>query len=175
MTIEDVNFLKKLQHEMLTQDNVGQAAPRFWAVMTTRKIYWVEEDIDGYEVVIDEERVEDTVKDILSYIKEYHADFCEEFPDTILEWEKYKSAEALCNILKEEGWNIFRLPYRKTEVIAENTFFLTLAECKKHIELNSHYYVNPHPYCMTAWRSPQVERLFQILENENWDRQGDVK
>lgn len=170
MTKEDVEFLKKLQHEMLTQDNACQAAPRFWVVMTTKRIYWVDEDIDGYEVVIEDESVGETVKDVLSYIKEYYEDYCEEFPDKILACEKCKGTNSLCNILKDDGWNIFRVPYRDIKIIAENTFFLTLSDCEKHIELNRYHYVKPHPYCMTAWRSPQVERLFKILENENWDK-----
>lgn len=39
MTKEDVEFLKKLQHEMLTQDNACQAASRFWAVKDVERIY----------------------------------------------------------------------------------------------------------------------------------------
>lgn len=169
MEKEDIEFLKQLQYEMLTQDTCEQASPRFWAVMTTKRIYWVDEDIDGYEVVIDGESVGETVKDVLSYIKEYYEDYGEEFPDKILACEKCKSTYGLCNILKDDGWNIFRVPYRDIKIIAENTFFLTLAECEKHIELNRYHYNNPYPYCMTAWRSPQVERCYKILENTNWD------
>ena len=53
--------------------------------------------------------------------------------------------------------------------IDENTMFLTLRECKEHIEANSYHYNKPHPYAMTAWRSPQVERLYKILQNTNWN------
>lgn len=170
MTKEDVEFLKKLQHEMLTQDNACQAAPRFWAVMTTKRIYWVDDDIDGYEVVIESESAGETVKDVISYIKEYYEDYFEEFHDKILACEKHNDTYRLCDILKDDGWDIFRVPYRDIKIVAENTFFLTLEECKKHIEYNKYHYNKPYPYCMTAWRSPQVERLYKILENENWDK-----
>ena len=33
---EDFDFLIDLQHEMLTQDHVGQASPRFWTVATEK-------------------------------------------------------------------------------------------------------------------------------------------
>lgn len=169
MEKEDIEFLKQLQHEMLTQDNACQASPRFWAVMTTRRIYLVDDDIEGYEVVIDGERAGETIKEVLSYIQDFYEDYCEEFPDKIEEWKKYESLYELVEALKDEGWDIFRVPYRDIKVIAENTFFLTLEECKKHIELNRYHYNNPYPYCMTAWRSPQVERLYKILENTNWN------
>jgi hypothetical protein len=51
--------------------------------------------------------------------------------------------------------------------------FLTKRECKEHIERN-HYHYNDtvHTYAMTAWRSPQVEKLIKILQTENF---GEVK
>ena len=39
MTKEDIEFLKKLQHEMLTQDNACQAVPIFWVVKDVKRIY----------------------------------------------------------------------------------------------------------------------------------------
>lgn len=49
MNKEDIKFLKDLQHEMLTQDCVCQANPRFWVVMQTVRQYGVDSDygIDG--------------------------------------------------------------------------------------------------------------------------------
>ena len=37
MKKEDIEFLKSLQEEMLTQDSFGQATPRYWAVAQTKK------------------------------------------------------------------------------------------------------------------------------------------
>lgn len=61
------------------------------------------------------------------------------------------------------------IPMRNSERIAENTMFLTSRECREHIERNRHNYLDPIPYAMTAWRSPQVERLCKILQEINWD------
>lgn len=168
MNKEDIDFLKQLQKEMLTQDNCEQASPRFWSIMTIKRIYWVDDDVTGYEIFIDEESAGESIKDVLSYIKEYHEDYCEEFPDKIIEFEKYKRLSKLTEVLKDEGFDILRVPYRDIYVVAKNTLFLTLEECKKHIERNGYHYKNPQPYCMTAWRSPQVERLFSILEHTDW-------
>lgn len=59
--------------------------------------------------------------------------------------------------------------YRDREEIAQDTMFLTIRECREHIERNKHHYNKPHSYAMTAWRSPQVERLYKILENTNFN------
>lgn len=166
MEKEDIEFLKQLQHEMLTQDTCGEAPPRFWSVMTTKRIYWVHDNIHGHEIVIDgEESIGETIEEAISYMKEYF----DESDLKIEEWEKCSTIFDFVDTLEKEGWIIDAVPYRDIDVIAENTFFLTLDECKKHIELNGYHYNNPYPYCMTAWRSPQVERLYKILENTNWD------
>lgn len=174
MTKEDVEFLKKLQQEMLTQDN-AQAAPRFWVVKDVERIYNVTSDIDGYEVILDSERAGESKEEVLSFLK----DWTDIEPNEFNKYEKCNSLYELIECLRKEGFDAYEVSYRDIyEIIAENTLFLTLAECEKHIELNRHHYIRPHPYCMTAWRSPQVERLFKILENENWDKfiiEGDVK
>lgn len=43
---EEINFLMELQKEMNTQDNVGQADPRFWVILGSEKIY---SDRDSFE------------------------------------------------------------------------------------------------------------------------------
>lgn len=165
MEKEDIEFLKQLQHEMLIQDTCGEAPPRFWSVMTTKRIYWVHDDVDGHEIVLDGESIGETIEEAISYMKEYF----DESDLKIEEWKKCSTIFDFVDSLEEEGFDIDAVPYKDIYVIAENTFFLTLEECKKHIELNGYHYNNPYPYCMTAWRSPQVERLYKILENTNWD------
>lgn len=61
------------------------------------------------------------------------------------------------------------VPVHKVDRNAPNTMFLTLRECKEHIQANDYHYRNPHPYAMTAWRSPQVEKLIEILQTADWD------
>lgn len=165
MNKEDIDFLKQLQKEMLTQDICGEASPRFWVVMTIKRIYWVHDDVHGHEIVlIDEGSIGETVEEAISYMKEYF----DESDLNIEKWEKCSTIFDFVDTLEMDGWNVAAVPYRDIDVIAENTLFLTLEECKKHIEHNAGHYKNPQPYCMTAWRSPQVERLFSILEHTDW-------
>ena len=59
--------------------------------------------------------------------------------------------------------------YRNEHHIYPNTMFLTNRNCKKHIELNYyHYDADAHSYAMTAWRSPEVEKLWDILQKVDW-------
>lgn len=37
ITKEELDFLSDLQHELNTQDHVGQADPRFWVIMGQEK------------------------------------------------------------------------------------------------------------------------------------------
>jgi len=47
--------------------------------------------------------------------------------------------------------------------------FLTKKECEDHIERNGYNYSEPHSYAMTAFRSPQVEKLYDVLQNTDWE------
>lgn len=51
-----------------------------------------------------------------------------------------------------------------------NTMFLTEKEAREHLERNYyHYSQDAHTYCMCAWRSPEVEKLWKILRETKWD------
>ena len=70
LTKEDVEFLKDLQKELNTQDNVCQSDPRYWVIKGTEKVYHIEY-ADGYEFVNSEYDVlADTMKGICEYINE---------------------------------------------------------------------------------------------------------
>lgn len=54
-----------------------------------------------------------------------------------------------------------------------NTMFLTEKEAREHLERNYyHYSEDAHTYCMVAWRSPEVEKLWKILREIKWDCKG---
>ena len=98
-------------------------------------------------------------------------------------WEGHAERFSLC----EDGERIGELeeyrdhlpggltcvPERRVESNEDNTFFMTLRECREHIERNRHHYpADAHPYAMTAWRSPQVGRLWKILQEVDWAALG---
>ena len=74
-----------------------------------------------------------------------------------------------CGIITE---NVYSVAYYNIESkIYQDTMFLTNKSCKEHIRLNNyHYSSDAHSYAMTAWRSPEVEKLFKILQEVDWDK-----
>jgi hypothetical protein len=179
MKKEDIEFLKELQCEMLTQDTVCQASPRFWVVMDTVKDYWVDDNIDGVFVYSCNEGdavFEGKFEELVDWIKELDgvSECTYNFSiDFIWNDEEYSidDEKDLQNFLDEYDDDNYQVGnYRYREQIVENTMFLTLRECKEHIQINKHHYSDKaHSYAMTAWRSPQVARLYKILENTDWD------
>jgi hypothetical protein len=184
MNKEDIKFLKDLQHEMLTQDHVYQADPRFWVVIQTVKDYWVNDDIDG-TCIYDTDTSENVFE---GNISEKLAEWIKEEFDVVISCEydghlihivcedeceyHIDDMEDLKEFLDEYDYGNFSLcNYREREEIVPNTMFLTLRECKEHIEKNHYHYVKPHSYAMTAWRSPQVERLYKILQTTDWEKE----
>jgi hypothetical protein len=181
MNKDDVKFLKELQNEMLTQDTVCQANPRFWVVMQTVRDYWVEDSVDGvciFDTDACENVFEGELEDLVIWLKEnfdvivkceYHFGdleiVCEDDSEFYL-----TDISEIKDFFDEYDYKRYSIcNYRDREEIAQDTMFLTLRECREHIERNKHHYTKPHTYAMTAWRSPQVERLYNILENTNWD------
>ena len=165
----DIEFLKNLQHEMLTQDKVCQASPRFWVVAQYEKIPTSEDSADGSILVCDDghEYGED-VKEAINLLLEDHP---EEIP-SIYFFEQCNNFFDVIYVLERLGISGFRqVFYEKIHTVQRNTFFLTLRECKEHIQKN-HYHYNQtvHSYAMTAWRSPQVEQLYEILENVDFSQ-----
>lgn len=179
ITKKDIEFAKSLQYEMLTQDNQGQAAPRYWAVQT------VEEEVGNecvydYRKVLDEDYEEITTPDgkavkdmegICKWINEKHgAGFeCDGYSVEAGD-EIFFDMETLLEYIAEEYGEKLQIAYcRCVHKIQENTMFLTQKACQKHIDENHYHYKKPHPYAMTAWRAPETERIIEIIEKINWD------
>lgn len=179
MKKKDIEFLKQLQHEMLTQDTVGQADPRFWVVMQTVKDYWVEDNTDGIFVSAkDSAETEfedewDKLAEWICSLDDVESSTYEDgkihvnYNDSSYEIEDDYDLKKFLNDYNSGNYEVGY--YRNRNEIVENTMFLTLRECKEHIEANRHHYNKPIPYAMTAWRSPQVEQLYKILQTANWD------
>ena len=176
MKKEDIKFLKELQHEMLTQDNDGQSQPIFWVVMDERKIY-NDDDYDRQEIIFEGEIIGETLKDLYDFLIDYNEIkvLCDEDYDYI-EIKDNNSTVTLFDIEEcvsylnnELDYDIYLDNYKMENFIVHNRIFLTKRECKEHIEVNKHHYDNPRPYRMTAWRSPQVEKLYDILLNTDWN------
>lgn len=158
LTTEDIDFLKNLQNEMNTQDTVCQASPRFWVVAQEEwnptgedycdEIHYFNEGTDFGEW-----------EDLLKHLIE-----SEDYEEDLNGIENY---DDLPEYIKDEYDEV---PVSKEHVIQPNTFFLTKKEAEEHIRRN-HYHYNEtvHTYAMTAWRSPEVEKLYELLEKIDWE------
>lgn len=173
-------FLINLQKELKEQETDGQASPRFWAVRERVKIYGMESgyedgcevcDPDGAEIIAENE------EEFCEYMNNYDESlntFCE---NGYITFKEEDGDEDICFDLQEavekfneiKGKELYLINYREEYKVKENTMFLTKQECKEHIEANSYHYNEPRTYAMTAWRSPQVAKLLEILENVNWE------
>lgn len=197
ITKEEREFLACLQKELNTQDDFGQADPKFWVIKGSEKIYHVQE-ADGFELYDEEscEMLASNIKEICEYInshlleeinedipeKEQIVVTCEESifgEDTIVvRWkdcygdEEERVLDDLHDIqewLEGYGYDYKFVSYKIVPKIYGNTLFLTYADAEKHLKENDyHYSEDAHPYAMTAWRSPRMEKLIAILRKVDW-------
>lgn len=169
---EDIQFLKDLQHELKTQDNDGQAAPRFWVIMDYKWEVTGEGHHDRVSLYSPDTCESETVDEYIDEI--LNGDRRDEFNDEQIEELKDIRKYFLNDLedwIKENDIREYYVIY-ETEVsfITWDTLFFTKAEAKQHLENNLHHYSNKaHTFAMTAWRAPKVERLLKILENFDWD------
>lgn len=174
LSSEDIQFLKDLSYELNTQDHVGQANPRFWVIMDTKKVYGYDKEYrgyDGYEVVYDGETIADNLDDLLEYLDDIGMEI-EITDDGLVKVEGYrctKDVESIIDLINDALRYSFELVgYANEEYIVQDTMFLTLREAQEHIKRNYYHYSDKvHPYAMTAWRSPQVSKLIDIISNIN--------
>lgn len=197
MKKEDIEFLKKLSETMRTQEHDCQAAPRFWVVAQSVKEY-VGEDYGSHVDLVTEDGdtvIENAnVKNVVDYFMKEYSDevkerritinytpsYCEIF---VLDKENGEAEEEetlfdVDDVIRFfEEHDIISDSYYRTVYynindasICPDTMFITKESCKNHIRLNGYHYHNPHTYAMTAWRSPEVEKLWKLLEETDWEK-----
>ena len=174
----DFEMLISLRDEMLTQDTDAQASPRYWVIRDyrwekTKKGHhgrvcvYLPRQYDAYEI-----------RDYLDNIRFHYDDHSEE---TL---EKLSTLMEVAPDLEEDERNSLYLQWIREYIdddaelvyevniprIVTSTFFLTKREAKEHIKANHYHYSDKvHTYAMTAWRSPQVQMLYSILETTDWE------
>ncbi len=183
LTIADLDFLADLQHEMNTQDTLGQRDPRFWVVMdyeyrsaapdeTPTHVLEVTEGCDYARYGVDE-LVRVAYEDVLENdgagaAAEWLGDMC---------LHRAEDSHGAYALIRRPGFDLDEVCEGyfsprcsqwvcqvKEPCIADNTMFLTRAAALEHLKENCHHYdVEAHTYAMTAWRSPQVEGLYMVL------------
>ena len=169
---KDIEFLKELQKELKEQETDYQASPRFWVIMDYKTIPTHSDFADGHSYYHnDGDFVEiNDLEELKEFVERYY-DAEELIKDEFDDDQYYFSElwEWVLNNLNEYGF-FGSVPIKEEPFICENTLFLTKEEAQSHLENNKHHYSKKaHTYAMTAWRSPKVEKIWNILENFNWD------
>lgn len=186
MKKEHVKFLNDLKNEMLTQDTYGQAEPRFWVITQEVREYWVTEDSGEYFIFDNRECecvAEGDLRDIADWLREQEDIISAEYDDGEMRLSyigpnrefiekdiitEFWSLDEFLNDFKPDIYSVGK--YRTRNEIVQDTMFITLADCKKHLEENRHHYnETAKPYAMTAFRSPSVYKLYEIIKNTNWE------
>lgn len=184
---KDLQFLVELQKELNTQDRDSQAHPRFWVLRDYKKEPVAEGFHDSYEIYYPSvAEAFDLEKDMESKAEENGIDFdnlpddtegmhpkVEELVEAIESYQGYRGdADLYVDWVKEyEDEDVYLVPVAEKSFLVPNTFFITKEEAKRHIEQNDYHYSSKvHTYAMTAWRSPKVEKLFDILYNIDWEK-----
>lgn len=187
---EDVEFLKRLQFEMNTQDTTGTADPRFWIIKGSERVI-NNEDPDELCLQVDGSTVTSTTEETVKYLNDnilpdcnidrencrietgYTWDFKLTYTED--EEEEYEdlSTQEVNEFLANNGYDdVTIVGVSVRPIMYPGTMFLTEKEAREHLERNHyHYSEDAHTYCMCAWRSPEVEKLWKILRETKWDCQ----
>lgn len=173
MTNEEIEFLQNLQKELNEQSNDSNADPVFWVIGDYR---WEPAPL-GYEDelrVVDGEGIDFTIEAFISLLQS------EEDSAKMVEDVEYHSdndrIEQIIDLLHSEDYCGLGSDFRlmgvcKKFYIQPDTFFVTKEEAKRHLKLNHYHYTREaHTYAMTAWRSPVVSRLWEVLRTCDFDK-----
>lgn len=176
LTDSDITFLKKLQHELQMQDNFGTADPHYWHILEKKMVRTFEGngevgiiDLEGNvffgdditEKLVDELRYQTLEAELSKYLDDigfYDEDYAEQFRIVRIAWQK-----------DDDRIFPYELGYFTYEYKVAYPLFFTYKECKEHIRRYRHNYSDPHAYCIYSDRTPNFERLLDILTYVDFD------
>lgn len=185
---KDIEFLKRLQFEMNTQDTTGTADSRFWVIKGSERVL-DNEDPDELVLQVDGSTVTSTTKETVKYLNDnilpdcnsdrenckieigYACDFELTYTKDEEEEYEYLSTQEVNEFLADNGYDdVGIVGISIKPFVYPNTMLITEKEAREHLEKNHyHYSEDAHTYCMFAWRSPEVEKLWKILRETKWE------
>ena len=188
---DDIKFLKELQKELNTEDNVGTASPRYWVIRQPERIYHVDRDEADYYIFLDDDYQELTLEELKNYLEDVYDDnlksvdikdgvltfeYLDEFSEEI---EKYtidfynsslESSYSVDKVLELLELEVNVVYYKEIDATVDNCMFLTQIDAENHLRANDyHYHEKARTYCMYGWRSPRFERLINILSKTDFE------
>lgn len=168
ITQEQYEFLKNLQHELLTQPTDGNADPVFWGVIEEKEIGVP--DGCGEPRIYLGDGVVNTLEEAVAYVDEWIEDCDDEtknvWDDVDKEW-----SEDVVDFIKTYIDMQCRLVSvdKKRELSDETGAFLTKRACQEYIDKYGYNHTNPHTYAMTAFRNYEYDELINILKTVKFD------
>ena len=167
---EDFDFLKNLQHELLTQTNDGNADPVYWGVMEST-MRGVPDGCGDAIIYMGDGATMDTAEAVSFIENEYLRDLNE---DNQKEWAEIdkNDMDAVVRFMNDNlDWHEVRVVYeRREEFISRDTgAFLTKRACQEYIDRYGYNHGRPRTYAMTAYRNFELERLLKILKTMTMD------
>lgn len=172
---KDVAFLKELQHELQTQYNFGTASPHYWHIEEEKMVRTFEGN--GEVGIIDWEGDvlfhDDMTQRLFDELK--HKKLDEKLPSAFGDGETYSYEEGyeIAKDIWEKHLNSpfpYELCYFTDEYKTAYPLFLTYKECKEHIKRYGYNYSNPHALCIYSDRTPNFEKLLDILTNVDFEQ-----
>lgn len=166
MTKEQIEFLKGLQHELLTQDNLA----------TRDVMYAIQEDdiftgveygySDDYRLVVDGDMIYSTVSEVIKdglTSDETEAEL-KELEDDDLEGAQRILREAdydarIVGVYEDEAFKL-----KNGEAV-----FFTKKSAENYLKRQSHHHKNGRIYGISAFNNPEICELREIIMNTDWD------
>lgn len=162
---EDFDFLKDLQHELLTQDNDGTANPLYWMVEEEETVGVP--DGCGEPIIYMGDGVTMETEEAVEYIENDYLRYLSD--ESREEWEEVDK-DYMDDVVRFMNdcldWHEVRIVWQeKKEVISRETgAFITKRACKEYIRKFGYNHNKPHTYAMCAYRNFELERLLKILK-----------
>ncbi len=164
MNKEQINFLKNLKEEILTQDNLATRDVMF-AVLETKEHYNIDSDCCDYQVMVGDG---DTVYRDIDDVIDNFPDFEEELKDLDL--------EGACDYLFNEGYDVRICGVKEVEefnFMNGQSVFFTSKACKEFIKNNKHNLSSPVCYGISSWNNPEMNALREVIISTDWDKLQD--
>lgn len=190
LTVNDLNFLNELQHELRTQDTMYTAEPVYWGICYEEYYPTADEYADDIILVDSNEgtALARGVNDIRNYIsenyKELYEIYCKQDNIDLNKTNTYELQEFTLWMKNEttqmsvENKELFDniellslIPVSKITKIMPDLFFLTHKDAVDHLTKYSYNYnKSARPYCMHAERSGSYEKLLNLLQEIDWNK-----
>lgn len=184
LTPNDIEFLKELQHELNTQDSMGNRAPRFWVIKESREACVHKDDNYDFIIITDNESGEEiqTMNELFDLLTRITAD--RSYPylieknhdgNIVVTNTDTDYTDVIRSITDETAYILNGLTgendrfttnfVSKEPCIVPDTLFLTHRACEEHLKKYGYNYTSDaHAYAMTADRSPEFETLLNLLQ-----------